>query len=82
LCSNWKKPDGENGRIPNGLLGVLLKKFWPGLYTVNPDLPKKLADRWEDYEAAHHTSFSTSARAVTTTFWVWLLLNYTSPKIC
>jgi hypothetical protein len=52
LCSNWKKPNGEDGRIPNGLLGVLLKKFWLGLYTVNPDLPPKLADRWEDYEAA------------------------------
>jgi hypothetical protein len=56
------------------VLGVLLKKYWPGLYRLKPldetCLDKKLALKWEDYEAAHDESFGTCANAVITNFWV------------
>ncbi|KAM0861186.1 hypothetical protein ACQ4PT_046048 [Festuca glaucescens] len=40
------------GRKPSGIVTVLLKKYWPGLYRVVPDGPQKLALKWEDYHAA------------------------------
>ncbi|KAM0883019.1 hypothetical protein ACQ4PT_031908 [Festuca glaucescens] len=40
------------GRRPSGILTVLLKKYWPGLYRTIPDGPQKLALKWEDYHAA------------------------------
>jgi hypothetical protein len=52
----------------------LLKKYWPGLYRLKPldetCRDKKLALKWEDYEAAHDESFGTYANAVITNFWV------------
>ncbi|KAM0838728.1 hypothetical protein ACQ4PT_060779 [Festuca glaucescens] len=69
---NWSFV-GTPGRLPNGVLGVLLKKYWPGLYRVKPldetCLDKKLALKWEDYEAAHDESFGTRANVVITSFW-------------
>ncbi|KAM0830614.1 hypothetical protein ACQ4PT_066106 [Festuca glaucescens] len=40
------------GRRPSGIVTVLLKKYWPGLYRTIPDGPQKLALKWEDYHAA------------------------------
>ncbi|XP_047072802.1 uncharacterized protein LOC124682078 [Lolium rigidum] len=71
---NWSFV-GTRGRLPNGVLGVLLKKYWPGLYRLKPldetCRDKKLALKWEDYEAAHDESFGTCANAVITNFWVF-----------
>ncbi|KAM0837948.1 hypothetical protein ACQ4PT_061304 [Festuca glaucescens] len=39
-------------RRPSGILTVLLKKYWPGMYRTIPDGPQKLALKWEDYHAA------------------------------
>ena len=57
---------------------ALLKKYWPGLYEVS-DGRKKLALKWEDYEAARYAPFGTDERLVPTcaqvvinTFWVRL----------
>ncbi|KAM0928185.1 hypothetical protein ACQ4PT_002322 [Festuca glaucescens] len=43
---------GTRGRRPSGILTILLKKYWPGLYRTIPDGPQKLALKWEDYHAA------------------------------
>ncbi|KAM0835356.1 hypothetical protein ACQ4PT_062987 [Festuca glaucescens] len=71
---NWSFV-GTPGCLPDGVLGVLLKKYWPGLYRVTPldetCLEKKLALKWEDYEAAHDESFGTRANAVITSFWAF-----------
>ncbi|KAM0919313.1 hypothetical protein ACQ4PT_008241 [Festuca glaucescens] len=40
------------GRRPSGILTVLLKKYWLGLYRTIPDGPQKLALKWEDYHDA------------------------------
>ncbi|KAK1633191.1 hypothetical protein QYE76_007506 [Lolium multiflorum] len=37
---------------PSGILTILLKKYWPGLYRTIPDGRQKLALKWEDYHAA------------------------------
>ncbi|XP_071684935.1 uncharacterized protein [Lolium perenne] len=59
-------------RMPNSLLGALIKKFWPGRYTplsTVPGGPTKLATTWADYEDAPAVGFATAAEAVTTKFW-------------
>ncbi|KAM0862827.1 hypothetical protein ACQ4PT_045006 [Festuca glaucescens] len=43
---------GTRGHRPSGILTILLKKYWPGLYRTIPDGPQKLALKWEDYHAA------------------------------
>ncbi|KAM0909155.1 hypothetical protein ACQ4PT_014976 [Festuca glaucescens] len=45
-------PVGTRGHRPSGILTILLKKYWPGLYRTIPDGPQKLALKWEDYHAA------------------------------
>ena len=60
-------------RFPNGLITVLLKRNWPGLYnpTDDPDHEGRvLALSWMDYQAAKHAEFGTHANAVITKFWV------------
>ncbi|KAM0828150.1 hypothetical protein ACQ4PT_067742 [Festuca glaucescens] len=42
----------KGGRRPSGILTIILKKYWPGLYRTSPDAPQKLALKWEDYHAA------------------------------
>ena len=74
MCSNWvfpkgyKKP-GDKKRYPNTMLGSLIRKFWPGHYTL-PEGNRKLATTWADYQAAPSVGFQTATDAVTTTFWV------------
>ncbi|KAK1604158.1 hypothetical protein QYE76_027831 [Lolium multiflorum] len=68
---NWTW-DAKPPRMPNGLLGALIKKFWPGRYTplsTVPGGPTKLATTWADYEDAPAVGFATAAEAVTTKFW-------------
>ncbi|KAK1604137.1 hypothetical protein QYE76_027810 [Lolium multiflorum] len=67
-------------RMPNSLLGALIKKFWPGRYTplsTVPGGPTKLATTWADYEDAPAVGFATAAEAVTTKFW-WYNQKFTS----
>ncbi|KAM0880824.1 hypothetical protein ACQ4PT_033317 [Festuca glaucescens] len=45
------------GRRPSGILTCILKKYWPGLYRASPNAPKKLALKWEDYQAAPYGDF-------------------------
>ncbi|KAK1620517.1 hypothetical protein QYE76_026034 [Lolium multiflorum] len=68
---NWTW-DAKPPRMPNSLLGALIKKFWPGRYTplsTVPGGPTKLATTWADYEDAPAVGFATAAEAVTTKFW-------------
>nr|XP_051190071.1 uncharacterized protein LOC127303369 [Lolium perenne] len=70
--SNWTW-EVKPARVPNSLLGALIKKFWPGRYTplsTVPDGETKLATTWADYEDALAVGFATDAEAVTTKFWV------------
>ena len=60
---------GTKPRLPNSLLGALLRKFWPGHYTL-PLGDRKLATTWADYQAAPVPGFTTAAEAVITKFWV------------
>ncbi|KAM0902665.1 hypothetical protein ACQ4PT_019161 [Festuca glaucescens] len=48
------------GRRPSGILTIILKKYWPGLYRTTPDAPQKLALKWEDYHAAPCGVFTTT----------------------
>ena len=69
----------SKGRRPSGILSCILKKYWPGLYRVNPeDEIQKLALKWEDYQDAPCGAFAmedggavpTHAVVVLKTFWV------------
>ena len=83
MCSNFVFV-GQKGRLPGGLLTAILKKYWPGLYPVGPaaDAPKRLATKWEHYEAAKMAGVMTDdngdrfvptcAQIVQYTFWVRL----------
>nr|XP_051190101.1 uncharacterized protein LOC127303400 [Lolium perenne] len=69
---NWTW-DAKPPRMPNSLLGALIKKFWPGRYTPLSTVPggaTKLDTTWADYEDAPAVGFATAAEAVTTKFWV------------
>nr|BDI54539.1 transposon protein, putative, CACTA, En/Spm sub-class [Triticum aestivum] len=60
------------GRKPNGLLTVLLKQFWPGLFCPRPDRDPQLrvlATSWAHYEACSNAEYGTTAKAVITKFW-------------
>jgi hypothetical protein len=73
MCSNLTFPEGSKGRLPNSMVGALIRKFWPGKYTpldMVPDGSPKLATTWADYQAAPGVGFRTSAEAVITKFWV------------
>ena len=52
------------------MLGALIRKFWPGMYTPVPGGVPKLAEGWEDYEAADCPGFGKSSDAVIAKFWV------------
>jgi hypothetical protein len=83
MCSNFGFV-GQKGRLPGGMLTAILKKYWPGLYDVSNG-GKKLALKWEDYEAAKAAGFMTDetgerfvptcAQVVHTKFWVRLNLS-------
>lgn len=67
---NWIYSKGV--RIPNGLITVLLKLYWPGLYCPDPVRQpdrRVLATSWDHWEAALHADHETHAKAVITTFW-------------
>ena len=60
------------GRKPNGLITVLLKQFWPGLFCPRPDRDPQLrvlATSWAHYEACSNAEYGTTAKAVITKFW-------------
>ncbi|XP_048566959.1 uncharacterized protein LOC125546905 [Triticum urartu] len=60
------------GRKPNGLITVLLKEFWPGLFCPRPDRDPQLrvlATSWAHYEACSNAEYGTAAKAVITKFW-------------
>ncbi|KAK1692814.1 hypothetical protein QYE76_009511 [Lolium multiflorum] len=68
---NWTW-EVKPARVPNSLLGALIKKFWPGRYTPLSTVPggeTRLATTWADYEDAPAVGFATAAEAVTTKFW-------------
>jgi hypothetical protein len=56
--------------MPNSLVGALIRKFWPGFYTVVPGGERKLATRWEHYEAADCPGYGKASDAVISKFWV------------
>ena len=79
FCSNWIYSKGVH--IPNGLITVLLKLHWPGLYCPDPVRhPDRriLATSWDHWEAALHADHETHAKAVITTFWVSSLQKHKS----
>src|SRR4051812_45646658 len=79
FCSNWIYSKGV--RIPNGLITVLLKLYWPRLYSPDPVRQpdrRVLATRWDHWEAARHADHETHAKAVITTFWVSSLQKHKS----
>ncbi|KAM0870478.1 hypothetical protein ACQ4PT_039986 [Festuca glaucescens] len=74
----------RTGHRPSGILTCILKKYWPGLYRVSPNAPKKLALKWEDYQAAPYGVFATEdgrehvptcAHVVLKTFWDFYKLS-------
>jgi hypothetical protein len=82
---------GTEGRKPSGVLTIILKKFWPGMYSPSPEAPKKLALKWEDYKAAPCGVFTTQdgrervpscAIVVLKTFWVRLLFKAHKSRFC
>jgi hypothetical protein len=79
FCSNWKIP--KDARLPNGIITVLLKKHWPGLFCPDPVRHHErqvLATSWEHWEVAHHPDHGTYAKAVITNFWVSSLQKHES----
>lgn len=81
------------GRKPSGILTCILKKYWPGLYRVNPgdeDEERKLAYKWEDYQAAPYGVFAreaggpvpTCADVVLKTFWVSIFFKVHKSRFC
>jgi len=86
MCSNFRVVSGSSTNVPAGALVGLLKRHWPGLYSKDPEVendspsPKKLALRWEDYEAAPGLGYMqtedgtkfvpTCAEVVVHKFWV------------
>ena len=52
------------------MIGTLVRKFWPGLYSTVPNGERKLATSWLDYQAADHPGFGKCSDAVITKFWV------------
>ena len=80
FCKNCWSLQG-NGRKPNGIITVLLKEFWPGLFCPRPDRDPEmrvLATTWAHYEAASCGDYGTAAKAVITKFWVSSLQNHLS----
>lgn len=70
MFSSWKYPQGA--RLPNGIITILLKKYWPGMFApdqVNHPERKILATCWDHYEAAFHPAHETAAKAVISNFW-------------
>jgi hypothetical protein len=71
MCSNWTFAPGSKGRLPNSMVGALIRKFRK--YTPLDMVPggsPKLATTWADYQAAPGVGFWTAAEAVITKFWV------------
>ena len=56
--------------MPNTLIGALIRKFWPGLYSTVPNGATKLATHWVDYQAANYASSGKCSDAVINKFWV------------
>ena len=63
----------NNDEIFFGIITILLKKYWPGMFTpdpVNHPERKILATCWDHYEVAFHLAYETAAKAVISNFWV------------
>ncbi|KAM0840277.1 hypothetical protein ACQ4PT_059769 [Festuca glaucescens] len=89
MCSSLGLLTTGIGRKPSGIVTVLLKKYWPGLYRAvsdGPDGPKKLALKWDDYHAAPCGVMTTTtedgrrvaptcAQVVLRTFWEFYKLS-------
>ena len=48
LCRSWKLVGGAGSRHPNGMLGLLIKKHYPGLVTCD-DGTKAVPWHWPDF---------------------------------
>lgn len=86
MCRNFRfvgESSVKQRRIPAGILTALLKDYWPGYYRISPSSEeRKLATRWEDYEAVESAGFMTDvdgvryvptmAQVVHNKFWVRL----------
>jgi hypothetical protein len=73
MCSNSTFPKGTKGRLPNSMVGALIRKFWTGKYTPLDMVPggsPKLATTLVDYQATPGVGFRTAAEVVITKFWV------------
>jgi len=86
MCRSFKIADKlpVKPKLPGVILTALLKKYWPGLYTLSNG-EKRLALKWEDYERAESGGSMTDgdgsrfvptcAQVVYTKFWVRLFLS-------
>jgi hypothetical protein len=84
LCSNWKFVSPVKGRLPNGIITILLKKYWPGMFNPKPNVTPRceervLATTWAHYKVAELAGLDepgdddtviTCAEAVRRGFWV------------
>lgn len=75
LCRQWGE-ENEDGRLPNGILGVLIREAFPGIIKYKErDEP---AWHWQQYDFAEDTSDEgtvrfDSAKQVEECFWVSLI---------
>lgn len=56
-------------RLPNGVIGVLIKEYFPGMVEM-PSGETVLATKWEHYEAKADGVYQNKANAVISRFWV------------
>ena len=48
LCTSWRNLSGGSARLPTGILGLLIKKHYPGLITLD-DGTKAVPWHWPDF---------------------------------
>lgn len=69
-CSNWKLVNGGSSRHINGMLGLLLKKHYPGLVTI--DGIQKPPNKWPDFYKVKDADEVPLADVIKREFWVSL----------
>jgi len=80
MCRQWREEAGdEKCRLPNGIIGVLIRWYFPGLVTYRKRLEPTWT--WRHYQAAEDTTdeggmqFDNCLERVEESFWVSALLR-------
>lgn len=70
MCRTWRVVSEEDSRHVNGVLGALVRHYFPGIVThAGKDEP---AYTWAHYESAHHATAGNVAAHILQEFWVSL----------